>query len=102
MMPKHCLRRHEKSTRFQRGGRWSDLLWTENIYLQYVTRPVLSTQNAPIYIIVSISFSVCSYYTKSIIFIEFLRKFCVVFNLKDGKLGQILRIVRLVFSGPVT
>ena len=37
-------------------------------------KPVLSTQNTPIRIMVSISFCVC--YTKSVSFIEFLRKSC--------------------------
>ena len=40
-----------------------------HVYIIYVTGPVLSTQNTPIHIMVSISFSVCAIQS----FIEFLR-----------------------------
>ena len=39
------------------------------MFMQYVTGPILSTQNIPI------SFSVC--YLKSVSFIEFRRNFCI-------------------------
>ena len=64
-------------------------LWTENIYLQYVTRPEKTSliYIKYTYLYYDIYLFFCVRYTKSVIFIEFLRKFCVVFNLKDGKLG---------------
>ena len=52
-------------------------------------KPVLSTQNIPIHIMVSIFFCVC--YTKSVSFIEFLRKLYMMKVV--GVIGHAMRLV---------